>query len=739
MQEESAPTSPPPGEGGRSKLPLPPCGLYVGSGVYPTSRDYLLSALYAHQTWVPQSNSPLAALDRVVEDNQGNLVQLWNPRGYAPSTVAEWQYALDEIGIHVPPPDWERGVGLTASDCPELARNAHRDGAGLLRFLREAERRGLYTFFIYTQARPEWSQRFRETGDHYLGYDYGERFSFRFEDDVLRGRPPEAITLMELAEDLVGRVRAHIAARKRDGWGSVFATSSNFHVDYEVLGGAEIPLIEDFAFQHLNLASSLARGLYRQFDLPAWGSHLAHEHYSWIPNAHPRKFDLLRAALYQKYMAGAKIIVNESGNWFVEASLCEDSPKFSFPHVPLRPEDVTDRALAPVRFAPYVASAREHYPRIDYGSPIARTYRRVISEFYDDVKANGTPSGQPEAVIALAKGAGDLCGHRYDPNAAVGGAHALAERNPAWFEGPPERGWEIARRVFYPLPPVLEPHANPFLSGTPYGMVDVASFAQERVDVDFLVCQYRALLFAGWNTSSERQYETLLRYVERGGTVFISTPQLSIRATRHYGDYGIDELVHGGDFSELCGVRVTGRGPRIYWATAPRGATEMGFAFPRRFGPLSVCLGEVETAGASVETLAVDDEQAAPVLLRNRIGRGAVYFLNAWSYPGAFDVDRGPGSDRRSPGLVGMVYRHIARENRGTYWITDDGREPGSDCDFIAYSYFPEDGSLCLQNVDFDRPHGFHLHRADGDQQLMKLDPGEFRRIRTPYGRQPGS
>jgi hypothetical protein len=41
-----------------------------------------------------------------------------------------------------------------------------------------------------------------------------------------------------------------------------------------------------------------------------------------------------------KYMSGCKIIINESGNWFVEASLCEDSPKFEFPRVPLTTEEV---------------------------------------------------------------------------------------------------------------------------------------------------------------------------------------------------------------------------------------------------------------------------------------------------------------------------------------------------------------------------------------------------------------
>ena len=77
------------------------------------------------------------------------------------------------------------------------------------------------------------------------------------------------------------------------------ATSSNFSVDYEVLGGTDVPVIEDFAFQGINLASALSRGLYRQHDLAFWGSHLAHEHYAWLPNSDSERwnydFGLLRA------------------------------------------------------------------------------------------------------------------------------------------------------------------------------------------------------------------------------------------------------------------------------------------------------------------------------------------------------------------------------------------------------------------------------------------------------------
>jgi hypothetical protein len=508
------------------------------------------------------------------------------------------------------------------------------------------------------------------------------------------------------------------------------ATSCNFYIDYEILGGADIPLLEDFAFSHMNIASALSRGLYRQHDLPMWGSHLAHEHYSWIPNKSEFKFKLLKAAMYQKYMSGSKIIINESGNWFVESTLCEDSPKHKFPRVPLKPGQVAwNGEKDPMQFAPYMKEARKHYHTINYGSPICRRYRKEISDFYDFVKENGTPEGQPESSIAIAKGNYDLGGYGFNPNSPVAGAYAQADVNPAWFSGAPERGWDIVKNVFYPLLPVIGEYNNSFLSGSPFGMVDIVSFANDKIEASFLNANYKALMFSGWNTSSPKQYDILKEYVANGGTLFISIPHLSTNITRNYGAYKVDELVNGGDFSDLCGVKVKGKGDRFYWATAPHGSDELGFKFPSRFGVMQTCMGDIEVIDKSAEILVVDDEQAKPLLLRRNYGKGVVYFLNSWAYPGALDQDFGPGSRMDSPGLIGMIYRHIAAENRGSVWITDDRKNTGKECEYITFSYFSEAGKIYLYNIDLKKSHGAFLHYS-GKIERFELGPGEFRMMK---------
>lgn len=709
------------------KIELPACGIFVGTGIMNSKADYLTCSGLTHTTWVTQLFTPMELLDKILEDNQGNCVQYWGYNGgRSPVTFAR-HHALEDLGMTPPEPDWENRKNLKIGDWIDPEDYAARSGAGVLKLVKAAAKKGIYIALLYTESQPLWSEQFIEAGGkYYLGYDFGERFTFRIEEGHLEGMDLEKITLQTLADDLMARVSAHVQERHATGWGNVTATSSDFHLDYEIAAGADIPMIEDFAFKHLNMSSALSRGLYRKYDLPLWGSHLAHEHYSWIPYASEHKFDLLRASMYHKYMAGSKAIINESGGWYLEAQLVEDSPMFETPRVLLG----NYRNRDPYDFASYVTEARQSYHKINYHSPVAKAYRKEISNFYDFVKEHGTPQGQPETTLAAIKGNLDLSGGGHHGNEAVAGMYALADRNPKWFSGEPERGWDIFSQVFYPRPPVLAPWQNLFLSGSPYGQVDITSFVNDEINADFLGSQYQALLFTGWNTASEKQYAGLCQYVKNGGTLFLSIPHLSTDETRNFGSYEVKDLVHGGDFSELCGVKVKKRGRRFYWASAPDRKGELGFEFPRRFGILSVCMGDLELVDPNLEVLAADDEEFAPVLLRRTLGKGTVYFLNTWTYPGATDQDFGPGAEVDSPGLIGYVYRHIARSVRGQVWLSDDQQDAGPECAYVSYSHFPEDGTICLQNIDFKKPHDVYVHHS-GKIEAVTLAPGEFRFLRN--------
>ena len=178
-------------------------------------------------------------------------------------------------------------------------------------------------------------------------------------------------------------------------------------------------------------------------------------------------------------------------------------------------------------------------------------------------------------------------------------------------------------------------------SGTPHGEIDFIP-----VDCDPGVLGEYALLFMlGWNTADDAQYGRLKSYVEGGGTLFLSVPHLTRNEEREFLWDGLEplNLVRDGDFADLFGVRVAGRGPAVGNVVAESGTGDnplAGYAHSASFFRLlpvhplhdPACLAEVTLAGA--EVLARDAQSGKPVLVRRRLGQGEAYLLCTWAYPG---------------------------------------------------------------------------------------------------------
>jgi hypothetical protein len=117
------------------------------------------------------------------------------------------------------------------------------------------------------------------------------------------------------------------------------------------------------------------------------------------------------------------------------------------------------------------------------------------------------------------------------------------------------------------------------------------------------------------------------------------------------------------------------------------------------------------------------------VILRRKLGKGEVFFINSWMYPGALNNDDGPGCTIDSKGLMGILFAYIAKISRGHVWITgSDMQNPDDDCEYIAYSYFPDAGKICLFNIDFRNTRKFVLHHF-GTMDSFELGPSEFKII----------
>ena len=97
----------------------------------------------------------------------------------------------------------------------------------------------------------------------------------------------------------------------------------------------------------------------------------------------------------------------------------------------------------------------------------------------------------------------------------------------------------------------------------------VVPFAAGGPTADYLLANYRVLMFSGWNTCTPELYRVLCDYVKGGGTLVIGLCHLCTDDARAYHDLSPEKLVNGGDLTELCGLKVVGMTGRKWWATGP--------------------------------------------------------------------------------------------------------------------------------------------------------------------------
>jgi len=673
-----------------NEIELPENGVFIGSGVYGHHSGVYCGGRCFSYWCSPDAPKRDVIVKLCQEENQGNLLQFW------------------------------------------------ATGEELWDLMQEAKAAGLYSVAFYADADPKVSKQFKKLGKSYLGYDFGERFSMALyagSTNVDRDMTPaqaQKADLQDAADIFMKKVRDWVDNRHERDWGLVMATSANFYIDYEVAAGVEVPCTEDFPFGNLTTASAIDRGLFRSYNLPIWGSHLAHEWYSYMPHMNPHKMESLKTAMFLKYMTGAKMIINESGNWALQSSLCEDSPMQSMP----RGGDKLSEKIPDEARPALIKSAEKLFVNIGHRSPVATEYRKIISDFYDYTKENPAPAGQPEAVIGIAKGNLDLSSGAPAYNGAIAGAYNIAQYNPNWVPGAPEAGFQILENVLFPRPKTMfHPNKNLHFGATPYGQADIVSFVNDNVTSDFLINNYKVLIFSGWNTCSKNQYKVLCEYVKAGGKLCIAIPHLSTDKTRRHDSFELKDLVNKGDFSELCGIKVKGKGNRFYWATGPsRKMNDMGLVLARRLGIIAAALGDIEFTNApeNYEMLAVDDEDMRPVVVRCKSGKGEVYFVNTWAYPGSLNLNNGAGSLDDERGLMDYLFAYAAKQGRGHAWITgDDFENPDEDCKWIVFSYFPDGGKVCFLNLDYDHERKCVLHYF-GDKKFITLQPGEFLQIDAP-------
>ena len=157
----------------------------------------------------------------------------------------------------------------------------------------------------------------------------------------------------------------------------------------------------------------------------------------------------------------------------------------------------------------------------------------MTKKFYDWVKAHPRDTGTPETKIAMALGNLDAY-LGMNGGFSIWAQHANAATNaPLWKYGAPEHTQCALEDLFFPLAPkAVEPFANRWLAGTPFGQVDVVNVDDDIALADLR--RYDLLVFGGWNTMTPQAKDVLERYVRQGGTLVMSRPELTTRIDRDY-------------------------------------------------------------------------------------------------------------------------------------------------------------------------------------------------------------
>lgn len=274
---------------------------------------------------------------------------------------------------------------------------------------------------------------------------------------------------------------------------------------------------------------------------------------------------------------------------------------------------------------------------------------------------------------------GFICDVEQDPHYAVWGK--FGNPAPEWSHGQPEK----CRAILDVLMPGACTH--PFLqkfdkrrfffSGTPYGDFDCVP---AEADSSYW-SKYALLLNLGWNTMIPEDYEKLKKYVEDGGIFLTGIPQFSTHKDREFLKNMNDlSLVNGGDLTELCGIRVKGRGS--VWCGQWNCANRETILEPELSAMPSDSaeeddagyLADVDLCGA--EIVAWDSFTAKPLLVRKKVGKGYLYTFTIWAYPGHEKFQRfaAAWTAKLADGAKGDIY---AEDTTGEiFWtVWEDGAD----------------------------------------------------------------
>ncbi len=437
-------------------------------------------------------------------------------------------------------------------------------------------------------------------------------------DPVTENQPA---TMAEAAERFMAHIRADVERNRKPGFRYAYGDAGG-GARYLMQAGLEYIRAETMV-PHTQHLCSLVRPSSRAFGRGDWGVHIAIQHpvQLYQPEWHFGQYFL---SLFQPWMMGASNIYEEDCLFLL---------------------------------------FKEEQQGWD--DALTRGKREMTREFFRFV-ATHPRRGELRLAIASVEGRnaapfnGFVCGPEQDPSYRVWGG--FGNPAPEWAHLQPEKSHQLLDVLMpgastHPLRQ-QEDKRRFFFSGTPYG-----DFDQIPVEAGAGFFQnYRLLLNLGWHTANAADQRAFEEFVAAGGTYFAGLPEYSTHTGREFlRDMDDLALWRDGDLREFCGIRVRGPGECFsgkYTGVSGDAARSRTFSFtPDEDGPCRVA--DVELAGA--ETVVADAATGKPLIVRFRYGRGTVYTLCTWCYPGHEALAE----------LMAVWLRQLCREHRGEVYVED--------------------------------------------------------------------
>lgn len=406
---------------------------------------------------------------------------------------------------------------------------------------------------------------------------------------------PAVRNVAEAKAEYVKYLKRFIAyERKELGKGPLLDVDSALVFKYHVEAGIDVLCLESMPGDPHRMHAAI-RGAAKAFDKP-WGTHIAMACYGGM------SFDELwikrwKSSVYHAALSGAGFVWPESGHYVYGN-----------------------------------ARGQNHA----FGRPGMKRVRGVLREAYQFARVHRRPESGPKVTLGVVYGNLDGAPGLWNP-ATWGQTHGKE-----WLTGPAERSWEFVdkfhRKEDWPKE-TIEGEMD-FSGNPPYGQYDIVPI---EATLDKLK-SYRCLVFLGWNTMTPQIYAKLKAYVEAGGRLIMFLPHLSVETDRRK-DL---KLFRNGDFRDLFGARVLGKGRTDVWGVKCMAASSIpSYRFPlwristdpRFLGLMTPA--RVEVSGARV-IFAYDDFYVVkaeklirqPIMLENSLGKGKAFLVTAWQYPG---------------------------------------------------------------------------------------------------------